>query len=87
MVKDDDVLDKYNDIWDKIKEKSNIKLHSMPVYGKIYIKARVKKFEDAMKTDFLGSKVPKENEHYTCIASCMTIDSVMKIKKKNYPQV
>ena len=24
--------------------------------------------------------------HYTCIA-CVTIDSVMKIKKKNYPQV
>ena len=24
--------------------------------------------------------------HYTCIA-CMTIDSVMRIEKKNYPQV
>ena len=24
--------------------------------------------------------------HYTCIA-CITIDSVMKIEKKNYPQV
>ena len=29
---------------------------------------------------------PKENMHYTCIAS-ITIDSVMKIDKKNYPQV
>ena len=29
----------------------------------------------------------KENMHYTCIA-CITIDYVMKIKKKkNYPQV
>ena len=24
--------------------------------------------------------------HYTCIA-CITIDSVMRMKKKNYPQV
>ena len=24
MVKDDDVLDKYNELWDKIKEKLNI---------------------------------------------------------------
>ena len=56
----DDVLDKYNDIWDKIKEKSNIKLHSMPVYGETYIKARVRAFEGVIKTDFLGSKVPKE---------------------------
>ena len=28
----------------------------------------------------------KENMHYTCIA-CITIDSVMKIDKKNHPQV
>ena len=31
MVKDDNVLDKYNKIWGKIKEKLNIKFHSMPV--------------------------------------------------------
>ena len=34
MVKDDNVLDKYNKIWDKIKEKVNIKFHSMPLYDK-----------------------------------------------------
>ena len=30
--------------------------------------------------------MPKENVHYTCI-DCMTIDSVIKMEKKNYPQV
>ena len=30
--------------------------------------------------------MPKENMHYTCIA-CITIDSVMRMDKKNYPQV
>ena len=30
--------------------------------------------------------MPKENMHYACIA-CVTIDSVMKMDKKNYPQV
>ena len=39
-----------------------------------------------IKTNFLGNGVPKENMHYTCIA-CLTIDSVMKTNKKNYPQV
>ena len=38
------------------------------------------------KTNFLGNEVTKENEHYTCIA-CITIDSVMKMEKKKYPQV
>ena len=28
MVKDDNALDKYNKIWDKIKETVNIKFHS-----------------------------------------------------------
>ena len=39
-----------------------------------------------IKTNFLGNDVPKENMHYTCIA-CITIDSVMRMEKKNYPQV
>ena len=30
--------------------------------------------------------MPKENEHYTCFA-CIAIDSVMRMVKKNYPQV
>ena len=30
--------------------------------------------------------MPKENMHYTCI-SCITIDSVMRIDKKNHPQI
>ena len=32
VIKDDDVLDKYNKIWGKIKETLNIKFHSVPVY-------------------------------------------------------
>ena len=39
-----------------------------------------------IKTNFLGDEVPKENEHYTCIAYT-AIDFVMRIGKKNYPQV
>ena len=30
----DDVLDKYNEIWDVIKKMLKIKIHSMPVYDK-----------------------------------------------------
>ena len=86
MVKDDDVLDKYNEIWDKIKEKLNIKFHSMLVYDETYIKAKVREFNGKIKTNFLGDRVPKENLHYTCIA-CVTIDSVMRMEKKNYLQV
>ena len=37
-----------------------------------------------IKTNFFSNEVPKENGHYTCIAC---IDSVMRMEKKNYPQV
>ena len=86
VIKDDYVLDKYNEIWDKIKETLNIKFHSMPVYDEKYIKVKVREFNGVIKTNFLGDEIPKENVHYTCIA-CITIDSYMKMEKKNYPQV
>ena len=83
VIKDDDVLDKYNEIWDKIRETLNINFHSMPVYDEKYIKAKVREFNGGVKTDV---KIPKESMDYTCIA-CITIDSVMKMEKKNNPQV
>ena len=86
MVKDDNVLDKYNKIWNVNKNKLNIKFHSKPVYNQKYLKVKVKEFDGVIKTNFLGNEVPKENMHYTCIA-CITIDSVMRMEKKNYPQV
>ena len=86
IVKDDDMLDKYNEIWDRIKEKLNIKFHSMPVYDQTYIKAKVREFDGVIKTNFLGDGVTKENMHYACIA-CITINSVMRMEKKNHPRV
>ena len=86
MIKNDMCMDKYNDIRGKIKERLNIKFHSMPVYDEKHIKAKVGEFVSVIKTKFLGDKVPKENMHYTCIA-CITTDSVMRMEKKNYPQV
>ena len=44
LIKDDDVLDKYNKICDRIQNKLNIKFHSMSAYDEGYIKAKVKEF-------------------------------------------
>ena len=84
VIKDDDVLDKYNEIWDKIKETLSIKFHSMPVYDEKYIKAKVREFNGVIKTNFLDNEIPKENVHYTCMAG-ITIDSVMRMEKKELP--
>ena len=86
VIKDDDVLGKYPEILDKIKESLSIKFHTMPVYDEKYIKAKVREFKGVIKTNFLVDKIPNETMHYACIA-CITFDSVMTMEKKNYPQV
>ena len=85
-IKNDEVLKKYEPIWDAIKNELDIKFHIKPVYEKIYLKTKVRDYNGAIKTKFLGNGIPKENVHYTCIA-CITIDSVMRMEKKNYVKV
>ena len=48
VIKDDDVLDKYYEIWDKIKTDLNIKFRGMPVYDEKYIKGKVRKLNDVI---------------------------------------
>ena len=86
LVKDDEVGKKYGQIWDVIKNKLKIKFHIEPVHEYKYLKTKVREYDGVVKTNCLGNGVPKENMHYTCIA-CITIDSVMKMNKKYFPQV
>ena len=79
MIKDDSVLVKYKEIWNKIKKTLDTKFYSMPVYDKKYIKAKVREFNGLIKTNFLGDEVPKEGVHHTCIV-CTTIDFVMRME-------
>ena len=53
---------------------------------KKYLKAKVGEYDGMIKTNILGNGMLKENMHYTCIA-CITIDSVLRMDKKNYPEV
>ena len=86
FIKDDEVWEKYDKILDMIKDELGVKFHSKPVYEYKNVKTKEREFDGVMKTNFLGNGVPKGNTHYTCIA-CITINSVVKIGKKNYLQV
>ena len=85
-IEDKDVYLKYNQIWNKIKELLGIKFYSEPIYDDKDIKTKVKTFSDVINTLFSGNEIPKERIQYTCI-SCISIDSVLKIKNKYHPQV
>ena len=86
FIKDNEVREKYEQIWHVIKNKLSIKFHSKPIYDQTYLKAKVREFDGVIKTNLLANDTPKENMHYTCTAS-ITTDSVMKTDQKNNPQV
>ena len=70
IIKDDHVLNKYNEIWDKIKESLNIKFHNMPVYDEKHVKAKVKEFNGTIKANFLGDKILKKK---ACITLALPV--------------
>ena len=86
LIKNNEVCEKYEEIWNVIKNKLKIKFHIQPVYENKYLKTKVREFDGNIKRNVLGNNIPKENTYYTCIA-CITIDSIIKMNKKHYPQV
>ena len=63
LIKDDEVWEKYEQIWDVIKNKLSIKFHSKPIYEQKYLKAKVREFDSVIKTNFLANDTPKEKIH------------------------
>ena len=45
LIKNDEVSQKFEDIWNIIKNKLNIKFHSEPIYENRYLKAKVREFD------------------------------------------
>ena len=85
-IEDDEVYTKYNQTWNKIKELLSVKFYSEPIYDDKYIETKVKTFSSVIDTLFSGDEIPKEKVDYVCI-SCTSIDSLLRVDKKNYPQV
>ena len=77
---------KCNSIWNKIKELLGVKFYSDPIHDDKYIKTKVKTFSHVVNTFFSGDEIPKERVACICI-SCISIDSVLKLDRKYYPQV
>ena len=86
LIKNSKVWEEYEDIWHVIKNKLNVKFHNQPLHENKYLKIKKRELDGSIKTIFLGNGLPKENTYYTCI-TCITLDSVLKMNKKNYPQV
>ena len=60
LIKNSEVWEKYEYIWDVTKNKLNIKFHSLSIYEKKYLKSKMREFNGNIKTNVLGNNVPKE---------------------------
>ena len=81
------LLQKYNEIWEKAEKLLRKDFESKHVYGDDdkYIKTKTKIYENNMSTDFHNKKMPKEKA--TCkYLSIIMLHSVIKANKKYYPK-
>ena len=81
------LLKKYNQIWKRVEKLLKTEFDSEPVYGDNdkYIKTKIKIYAGSMITNFQSNKMPKEKARRKSLSIIM-LDSVIKAKKKYYPQ-
>ena len=85
LTEDEDLLEKYNTIWDKVRAEIKKEFDSEPVYNKNFLKTKVKSYGDDVK-DFYDKEIPKVDSNYTCL-EVIRLDSALKNDENYYPQV
>ena len=86
VTDDEKIYEKYNEIWEVIRNLLKIDFPVCPVRDDIYLVAKLKIFNKINRTTFNNNNyIPMERNHYICIP-VIDIDSVIKIDKRAYPQ-
>ena len=87
VTDDEKIYEKYNEIWEVIRNLLKIDFTVNPVRDDIYLVAKLKIFNKINRATFNNNTnhIPMERNHYICIP-VIDIDSVLKINKRAYPQ-
>ena len=86
VADDEEIYEKYNEIWEVIRKLLKVKFTVVPVRDDKYIVAKLKIFNEINRTTFTDNVIPIGKNHYTCIPA-IDIDSVLKVdNKRAYPQ-
>ena len=85
LIEDDDLLEKYNTAWDKVKPDIKIEFDSEPVYNKEFLKTKIKSHVNDVK-DFYDKKIPKVDSNQACLG-VNSLDSALKKGDKHHSQV
>ena len=86
VTDDEKIYEKYNKIWEVIRNLLKVDFTVGPVRDDIYLVAKLKIFNKINRTTFNNNNyIPIERNHYICILA-IDIDSVIKTDKRVYPQ-
>ena len=85
LIEDGELLEKYNDIWNKVSNSVKKKFDSKPIYNKKFLTTKKKSY-GVETTDFYDKEMPKVGLYYICIA-VIFIDYVFRKDKDYYPQI
>ena len=80
VTDDENVYEKYNEIWEVIRNLLKIDFTFNPVLDDIYLAAELKIFNKINKITFTNNAIPMEKNNYICIPA-IDIDSVLKLIK------
>ena len=81
MIKDDELLEKYKEIWEKVKDSLKKDFDSEPVYNEKYLETKIKSYNGKLNTNFHNSKIPKERRF---TISFLTV--ILRTGKNYYPR-
>ena len=76
LVEDNDLLEKYDAIWDKVSVDIKKEFDNEYVYNKGYLETKLKSHVDEV-TDFYDKEIPKADPNHTCLA-VISLDFVLK---------
>ena len=67
LVQDDDLLEKYNTIWDRVSADIKKEFDSEPICSNKFLKTKIKSHGGEV-TDFYDKEIPKVDSNHTCSA-------------------
>ena len=67
LIKNDDLLEKYNTIWNKVSADIKQEFYGKPVHNKKILKTKIKSRGDEV-ADICNKEIAKVNSFHTCLA-------------------
>ena len=60
LIKDDDLLEKFNEIWEKVKNSIKKEIDNEPLCNEKYLKTKIRSYNGKTNTNFHNNKMPNK---------------------------